>query len=386
MENYTKVKFFEDEKSFRESIPNLDSFVPDLPAMELNPKMRLFSVLIDFDCQVDTSDIYERSWAVDFLNFTNKLKRDNVRLLHLEVGESFTLAVTDDLKIYSWGLNDYMQLGRKIDPMVTHNEPKLSKPLAALQPRMFSSGDEHTIMVDYCNDVYIWGGNSGGQLGLGHSRDNKNIIKLASLGKNIKAVSAKGKRNFIVTTDGSLYSWPNKSGVAKFVPSPAKVIDTAAKFSQVVMGHDFAVALTVNGLLYSMGCNKNGQLGLGDTTERDAFCLIETLRDYGEKITEVSSGHQHTICKTGTGKVFTWGLGSSGQLGLGTRKSATLPMHVRGKDQSISFKARSVQATYYSSYILYETRKVFHAGPEPSTNSENIYFKQMDYEPKVVSS
>jgi hypothetical protein len=103
----------------------------------------------------------------------------------------------------------------------------------------------------------------------------------------------------------------------------------------------------------------------------------------GEKVAEISCGHQHSICKTATSKVFTWGLGSSGQLGLGTRKGVNLPTHVKGKDQNISYKARSVQATYCSSYILYETRKVFHAGSEASSNTENIYFKQLDYEPKV---
>lgn len=385
LENYTKVKYFEDEKSFRDSIPQMKSFIPELPSMELNPKMRFFSVLIDFDCQVDTSDIYERSWAVDYLNTIQKFNKEGTRLLHLEVGESFTLAVNDDLKVYSWGLNDYMQLGRKIDPKVTHNEPKICKPLAGLYPRIISSGDEHTIMVDYSNDIYVWGGNSNGQLGLGHSRDNKNIIKLESLGKNVRSVTAKGKRNYIVANDGNIYSWPNKDAAYKFVASPVSVIDQKSEFSQVSCGHDFAIALTVNGLLYSFGINKNGQLGLGHLGESKSFQRIETLKEYGEKITEVSCGHQHSICKTATGKVFTWGLGVSGQLGLGSRKSAMIPVHVKGKDQTISYKARSVQATFSSSYILYETRKVYHAGPDSSSSGEDIYFKQLDYEPKVFA-
>ena len=383
LENYTKVKFFEDERSFRNSIPKIDTFVPDLPPMELNPKMRLFSILIDFDCQVDTSDVYERSWAVDYLNLLKKFQKENSRLIHLEVGESFTLALNDEMKIYSWGLNDYMQLGRKIDPKITHNEPKVCKPLLGIQPRIISSGDEHTVMVDYANDVYIWGGNSGGQLGLGHSRENKTIVKLVSLGKAIKSVIAKGKKTYIVTEAGAIYTWPNKSQSNKFVASPARLIDQNVKFSQVSCGHDFAIALTANGLLYSSGVNVNGQLGLGDTSEREEFYLVETLRDFGEKVTEVSCGHQHTISKTATGKVFTWGLGSTGQLGLGTRKSVNVPVQVKGRDQNVNYKARSVQATYCSSYVLYETRKVFHAGPEASSNTENIYFKQLDYEPKV---
>jgi Regulator of chromosome condensation (RCC1) repeat len=50
LEKFTRVKFFEDERSFKESIPTIRSFIPELPNIDLNPKMRMFSVLIDFDC------------------------------------------------------------------------------------------------------------------------------------------------------------------------------------------------------------------------------------------------------------------------------------------------------------------------------------------------
>ena len=61
LENFTRVKFFENQKSFRESIPHVESFIPsksstresnfvELPTIDLNPKMRMFALLIDFDC------------------------------------------------------------------------------------------------------------------------------------------------------------------------------------------------------------------------------------------------------------------------------------------------------------------------------------------------
>lgn len=63
LENYTRVKFFEGKKSFRECIPHIESFIPsksslrhyfnlflELPPIDLNPKMRMFALLVDFDC------------------------------------------------------------------------------------------------------------------------------------------------------------------------------------------------------------------------------------------------------------------------------------------------------------------------------------------------
>lgn len=82
--------------------------------------------------------------------------------MHLEVGGSFTLAITNDSKVYSWGLNDYGQLAQ---PRM-HSEwgfaPKQIKPLHKVNPRVISAGDNHVIMVDYNNNAYSWGSNYQG--------------------------------------------------------------------------------------------------------------------------------------------------------------------------------------------------------------------------------
>lgn len=171
LERFTRIKFFEDERSFKESIPHIRSFIPELPNIDLNPKMRMFSILIDFDCQVDTSDVYEQSWAIDYLNFYKQIQNKNARLLQIEVGESFTVAVSDELNMYTWGLNDHQQLGRPIDLTKSHYGPNQSRVMNHLNPRVLACGDEHSIMVDYTNNIYVWGCNLSGQLGLGHSRE-----------------------------------------------------------------------------------------------------------------------------------------------------------------------------------------------------------------------
>ena len=44
--------------------------------------------------------------------------------------------------------------------------------LKHLNPRVIAAGNEHTIMVDYKNDVYVWGCNHSGQLGTAHKGMN----------------------------------------------------------------------------------------------------------------------------------------------------------------------------------------------------------------------
>jgi len=40
--------------------------------------------------------------------------------------------------------------------------------------------------------------------------------------------------------------------------------------------------------------------------------LIESLKELGEKVTEVSCGNKHAIAKSANGKVYTWGMGFYG--------------------------------------------------------------------------
>lgn len=74
----------------------------------------------------------------------------------------------------------------------------------------------------------------------------------------MKYVASKGRKSYLVTNDGKLYSWPNKDVNFKFVPAPVRVTDPNAVFSQVSCGHNFAIAMTANGLLYSYGVNHSG--------------------------------------------------------------------------------------------------------------------------------
>lgn len=384
LEYFSKAKFFEKESAFKKNIPIVKSFVPEPPAIDLNPKMRLFSILIDFDCHVDTSDIYEQSWAIDFLNFLKRLEAVNSRLLHLEVGESFTIAITDELNVYSWGLNDYQQLARPMNVAKSHFGPILSKALSGCSPRIISAGDEHNIMVDYHNEVYVWGGNMNGQLGLGHSRRTDNIVKLTGVGKGTKNIAAKGNKTYIVTHDGDILHWPHPGMSNKFSPKLADISERHIKFSNISCGYGFAIALSDNGLVFSHGINSFGQLAQGDTIDRDTFTLVSHFREIGEKITEVSCGAQHTICKSTGGKVYTWGLGTEGQLGIGSKKASRLPIHVRlGPTKMRNYKAISVQGGYSCSYVLLDNRKVYHAGANTSTSKHNTYFNEFEYEEKV---
>jgi alpha-tubulin suppressor-like RCC1 family protein len=53
------------------------------------------------------------------------------------------------------------------------------------------------------------------------------------------------------------------------------------------------------------GGNNDGQLGLGDTDHRDTFTVVAGLRG----VVDIDAGYYHTIAVTCEGEVWTWGMG-----------------------------------------------------------------------------
>lgn len=79
-----------------------------------------------------------------------------------------------------------------------------------------------------------------------------------------------------------------------------------------------------------------------------------------ETIKSISCGFKHVIAKTGLGKIFVWGAGDCGQLGLGNLNNEYSPKQLNtDKLTSLKFKVIQAKANYKSSMILFENGSVF---------------------------
>jgi len=105
----------------------------------------IFGAIIDFDCLLETQDIYGETWPIQYLKFLNMVYSDRNRLMNLEFGDSFSLGITNEFKTYTWGLNDSLQLGRLNRANVAHVDPGLSINLSAITPKMVALGADHGI-------------------------------------------------------------------------------------------------------------------------------------------------------------------------------------------------------------------------------------------------
>ena len=88
---------------------------------------------------------------------------------------------------------------------------------------------------------------------------------------------------------------------------------SSSEWAAVSTGDDYTLALKKNGTLWAWGANDVGQLGLGDTVQRDVPTEVGSASDWAAV---AGAGGSNLALKT-DGTLWAWGYNGSGELGLG---------------------------------------------------------------------
>jgi alpha-tubulin suppressor-like RCC1 family protein len=248
----------------------------------------------------------------------------NENVVQVSAGEAFSVALTSKGRIFSEGNNSYGQLGQG------DNQPRTTFTEITSIPTnitFISSGSQHTLALDENGDVWSWGLNSNGQLGLGHNNNQLTPSKVI-LPSPITQISAGGYFSAALSKEGVLFLWGSSdrrqlglgSRDNKNTPQKLPISENIVYFS---CGYRHVLALTENGKLLSWGCNDHGKLGHGDTTHRHSPTLISF--DFGAEMATIACGVHHSLVFTKTGSIFIWGHNGYGQLGFGDTTTRNIP-------------------------------------------------------------
>ena len=174
-----------------------------------------------------------------------------------------------------------------------------------------SCGKSHSIILDINNKIWSFGFNSNGQLGLG-DRISRNIPFRVSfyiegnteeIGIKIKQISCGVFHSLIIDHDDNLWSFGyNGCGqlglndmTDRYSPTP---VPFSGKVKNVFTGHSHNIIQDLDNNVWSFGQNRYGQLGLGDTSNRLIPTLIPTLISLNNQQLQVktlSCGYYHTV-------------------------------------------------------------------------------------------
>ncbi|XP_075873601.1 RCC1 and BTB domain-containing protein 1-like [Nelusetta ayraudi] len=222
------------------------------------------------------------------------------------------LLATEDGLLFAWGQNS---------PMGTASTSPVMSPVLVtgnLQGKRVvevACGSHHSLARTHDGEVFAWGFNSSGQLGSGctGNQPSPRKVTFALQGKVVVGVSCGQTSSMALVDNGEVYSWGSNSNGQLGLGNncnqqrPTRVLALRGVcIQQVVSGYCHCLALTDQGLLYAWGSNTNGQLGTGNRSNH--FSPVKVMADKG-RIVEVAACHSTytSAAKTQSGQVYMWG-------------------------------------------------------------------------------
>lgn len=127
-------------------------------------------------------------------------------------GGSHTMALTESGELWAWGRNDRGQIGDGTNE--TRFEPVRVAGLDDIEIKTFTCGYFHTMLLDADGNVWAWGNNDMGQLGIGGDENTNVPVKVTTVG-GVQAIAGGGGRNewgpgghsLAILADGTAVGW-----------------------------------------------------------------------------------------------------------------------------------------------------------------------------------
>ncbi|XP_014392681.1 PREDICTED: RCC1 and BTB domain-containing protein 1 isoform X2 [Myotis davidii] len=224
------------------------------------------------------------------------------------------LYVTEDDEVFVFGLNYSNCLGTGDNQSTL--TPKKLEALCGKKIKSLSYGSgPHVLLSTEDGVVYAWGHNGYSQLGNGTTNQGIAPIQVCTnlLIKQVVEVACGSHHSVALAADGEVYGWGyNGNGqlglgnnVNQLTPVRVAALHSVC-VNQIVCGYAHTLALTDEGLLYAWGANTYGQLGTGNKNNllSPTHIMVEK-----ERVVEIAACHSaHTsAAKTQGGHVYMWG-------------------------------------------------------------------------------
>nr|CAB3265492.1 RCC1 and BTB domain-containing protein 1 [Phallusia mammillata] len=223
------------------------------------------------------------------------------------------LVLTEDGDVFTWGHNSYMQLGNGgtapgliPSPLSRHFCKK------AIQ---VACGSHHSMVLTVDGEVWAWGYNNCGQVGSGSTSNQGAPRKVTACIGNKKIINIGcGQTASIAVTDGGeVYSWGyngnGQLGVGNNVnqTNPCRIAALqGVVIQQVICGYAHTLALTDDGVVFGWGANSYGQLGSGN--KANTVTPLQVASNMGRVVTIAASHYSHcSAAQNQNGQVWMWG-------------------------------------------------------------------------------
>ncbi|KAJ4009574.1 hypothetical protein NW752_009165 [Fusarium irregulare] len=253
---------------------------------------------------------------------TPVLIKDLKNIKALSAGSNHILALDHKGNVVAWGCGQQNQLGRRI---IERNKMSSLIPQGVGLPRgkiaKIACGSYHSFAIDKEGQVYGWGLNNFGEIGVESNagEDDAVILRPAKLTYlddfNITEIDGGEHHSLACSDKGDLLTWGrvdgyqvgfefdklseenaiyDERGNARILFKPT-VQPEAKDIVSVAAGTDNNFAIASDGKVYSWGFSSNYQTGQGTIDDIHTPTLIDNTAIRGKKIIGAGAGGQYSV-------------------------------------------------------------------------------------------
>jgi alpha-tubulin suppressor-like RCC1 family protein len=195
---------------------------------------------------------------------------EGVKIVKVAAGQSSSAAISAEGVLYTWGSGRWGALGLGL----SEDDQLLPLPVEALKHEQIveiSIGDSHMIAQTKSNKIYTWGRNDYGQLGRTDQKQDGTPAEVPVAAGEVTIIAA-GKSHSLAAIGSKLYAWGNNSagqlGVGKSgkEPVPKEVnLPNASTVTSLSAGWAHTITVHADGSVYGFGSNLKTQLGFANS-------------------------------------------------------------------------------------------------------------------------
>ncbi|KAF9264597.1 RCC1/BLIP-II [Marasmius fiardii PR-910] len=257
----------------------------------------------------------------------------------ISAGSNHIVTVTTHGNVYTWGVGELGELGRKVPSRLKIHGTVPGRVVFGRRSQAVTigTGAHHSFIVDSEGDVWGFGLNNNGQLGIGHKNSPSEPCvftptRIEALseqrlgGATVVEISGGEAHTLFRVSDGRVFGCglgdvgqlgisdlphPEYQEYGMVVPVPVEiplpdshVNDPVVRISASSRG---SWVVTADGALYAWGEGNSSELGYGlskreASSEEERISIIERTpkvivrREGGWKAEEVACGGQHSVC------------------------------------------------------------------------------------------
>lgn len=259
------------------------------------------------------------------------IKVEGVEIETIACGHFHNIALSTEHQVFAWGANGHGQLGTEHDGKTPAAAQQLQALLGDEQISHFCAGRNHSVFLSSTGRPFISGGLPAAEPGVSKVTSTQAVREIHVTDGSeepegrLVAVAVGESQTFFLSSEGELWSWLGEEDrqerrriLGHFQRPTARAVLGLPRVAEVTCGLHHTLILTEERKIFSFGAGSLGQLGLGPCRRCPTPSQVMFPPQCDGCLCGIAAGFASSFAVTEQGWVYSWGCNEKCELGLGT--------------------------------------------------------------------